>query len=209
MMPRPPSVSKTRKTASRVAAFGCWITVSSLYGVFPANNPQCATYQHYSITQADFDLSSDAWMLAILIPLLRGTQISVRFLGVFVMIAVILNKYFNFASPQTTVYQLWYIREASTHLRGPPHVLVAASPQDLWQGSLAVQQQVPHQPVCRPVPLAAACLGDCWGQPGTGVEAVVEASAVRTVGVGSRSQTAVPPEIWRKVEYSVEQNQKG
>lgn len=35
-------------------------------------------------------------------------------LGLFTIIAAILNKYFNFASPLTTVYQIWYIREAST-----------------------------------------------------------------------------------------------
>jgi hypothetical protein len=31
--PRTPSVRRTRKTASGVALFGCWLTVSSLYVV--------------------------------------------------------------------------------------------------------------------------------------------------------------------------------
>ncbi|KNG91666.1 hypothetical protein ANOM_000175 [Aspergillus nomiae NRRL 13137] len=93
------------------------------YWAVPPQDAQCATYQHYSITQAVFNLSSDACMLIIPIPLLKGTQMSLRKkillvsvlgLGVFVMIAAILNKYFNFHSPLTTIYQIWYIREAST-----------------------------------------------------------------------------------------------
>lgn len=89
----------------------------------PVDNMQCATYQHYSITQAVFNISSDAVMFAIPIPLLIKAQlkrrrkvvlIGVMSLGLFTIIAAILNKYFNFASPLTTTYQIWYIREAST-----------------------------------------------------------------------------------------------
>lgn len=84
---------------------------------------QCATYQHYSITQATFNISSDSAMLAIPIPLLMKTQMRLKkkllllcimSLGVFTIVAAVLNKYFNFASPYTTIYQIWYIREAST-----------------------------------------------------------------------------------------------
>ena len=93
------------------------------YWAMPVKNLQCATYQHYSITQAVFNISSDAAMLAIPIPLLMKAQMRpmrrvilfcVMSLGVFTIIAAILNKYFNFASPYTTTYQIWYIREAST-----------------------------------------------------------------------------------------------
>ncbi|RDW83804.1 uncharacterized protein DSM5745_04130 [Aspergillus mulundensis] len=106
-----------------ITYFAVYCRPFSQYWAVPVSNPQCATYQHYSITQAVFNLSSDAFMLIIPIPLLKGTQmpmkkkvllISVLGLGVFVMVAAILNKYFNFASPDTTIYQLWYIREAST-----------------------------------------------------------------------------------------------
>ncbi|KAF7597290.1 hypothetical protein BBP40_008133 [Aspergillus hancockii] len=93
------------------------------YWQLPVENMQCATYQHYSITQAVFNISSDAAMLAVPIPLLMKTQLRARrkiilvcimSLGVFTIIAAILNKVFNFASPLTTTYQIWYIREAST-----------------------------------------------------------------------------------------------
>ncbi|KAJ5949082.1 hypothetical protein N7454_000666 [Penicillium verhagenii] len=95
----------------------------SQYWAMPVQNMQCATYQHYSITQAVFNISSDAIMFAIPIPLLIKAQLKqhrkiillgVMSLGLFTIIAAILNKYFNFASPLTTTYQIWYIREAST-----------------------------------------------------------------------------------------------
>lgn len=95
----------------------------SQYWAMPVSNPQCATYQHYSITQAVFNISSDAFMFAIPIPLIVKAKLPrrrklllllVMSLGLFTIIAAILNKYFNFASPTTTVYQIWYIREAST-----------------------------------------------------------------------------------------------
>jgi hypothetical protein len=89
----------------------------------PVDNMQCATYQRYSITQAVFNISSDAVMFAIPIPLLIKAQLRrtrkiillcVMSLGFFTIVAAVLNKYFNFASPLTTTYQIWYIREAST-----------------------------------------------------------------------------------------------
>ncbi|OJJ44542.1 hypothetical protein ASPZODRAFT_134624 [Penicilliopsis zonata CBS 506.65] len=95
----------------------------SQYWAMPVSNIQCATYRNYSITQAVFNISSDAAMLAIPIPLLTKAQIKLRkkallicimSLGVFTIAAAIMNKYFNFASPLTTTYQIWYIREAST-----------------------------------------------------------------------------------------------
>lgn len=42
----------------------------SHYWALPVSNLQCATYQHYSITQAVFNISSDAFMFAIPIPLI-------------------------------------------------------------------------------------------------------------------------------------------
>ncbi|KAF7714433.1 Uncharacterized protein PECH_002188 [Penicillium ucsense] len=95
----------------------------SQYWAMPVDNMQCATYQYYSITQAVFNISSDAMMFAVPIPLLVKAQLKrrrkvvllgVMGLGLFTIIAAILNKYFNFASPLTTTYQIWYIRESST-----------------------------------------------------------------------------------------------
>lgn len=97
----------------------------SQYWAMPVENMQCATYQYYSITQAVFNISSDAAMFAVPIPLLIRAQLKMRrkvvligvmSLGLFTIIAAILNKFFNFASPLTTIYQIWYIREASTSI---------------------------------------------------------------------------------------------
>ncbi|KAL4928841.1 uncharacterized protein BDV17DRAFT_281681 [Aspergillus undulatus] len=80
-------------------------------------------FSQYWAMPAVFYISSDAAMLAIPAPLLIKDQIKrtkkvllvcIMSLGVFTMVAAILNKAFNFVSPLTTTYQLWYIREAST-----------------------------------------------------------------------------------------------
>lgn len=106
-----------------VTFYGVYCRPFSQYWAMPVQNMQCATYQHYSITQAVFNISSDAMMFAVPIPLLVKAQLKrrrkvlllgVMSLGLFTIIAAILNKYFNFASPLTTTYQIWYIREAST-----------------------------------------------------------------------------------------------
>lgn len=106
-----------------ITYFAVYCRPFSQYWAMPVENMQCATYQNYSITQAVFNISSDFAMLAIPIPLLLKTQIprkkklilcGVFSLGIFVIIAAILNKYFNFAAPLTTTYMIWYIRESST-----------------------------------------------------------------------------------------------
>ncbi|KAL3466074.1 hypothetical protein BJX64DRAFT_274847 [Aspergillus heterothallicus] len=106
-----------------VTYYAAYCRPFSQYWAMPVDNLQCATYQRYSITQAVFNISSDAAMLAIPFPLLVKAQmkktkklllICIMSLGVFTIIAAILNKVFNFASPYTTTYQIWYIREAST-----------------------------------------------------------------------------------------------
>ncbi|KAK2761313.1 hypothetical protein FQN54_001835 [Arachnomyces sp. PD_36] len=106
-----------------VTYYGVYCRPFSQYWAMPVENMQCATYQHYSITQAVFNISSDAFMLMVPIPLIIRAQIRLRkklllcavfSLGIFVIVAAILNKYFNFAAPLTITYQIWYIREAST-----------------------------------------------------------------------------------------------
>ncbi|GFF39961.1 hypothetical protein IFM46972_06061 [Aspergillus udagawae] len=106
-----------------VTYYGVYCRPFSQYWAMPVQDLQCATYQNYSITQAVFNISSDAAMLAVPVPLLIKAQMKMRkklllicimSLGVFTIAAAILNKVFNFASPLTTTYQIWYIREAST-----------------------------------------------------------------------------------------------
>jgi hypothetical protein len=95
------------------------------YWAVPPPDPQCTTLQHYSITQAAFNISSDLLMLAVMLPLLvqvnlPGKQkialVGLFSMGSFVILAAILTKYFNLSDVYSTVYMLWYVRESSTAL---------------------------------------------------------------------------------------------
>ncbi|KAL4887642.1 hypothetical protein BJY04DRAFT_5436 [Aspergillus karnatakaensis] len=226
-----------------ITYFAVYCRPFSQYWAIPVDNPQCATYQHYSITQAVFNLSSDAWMLAIPIPLLQKTQMPLKkkillmgvlFLGVFVMIAAILNKYFNFASPQTTIYQLWYIREASTAIYvanlmcwwpllrkifgkalsqyssnyntnryGDPSSRSGGLSQQLASvtaGASANRTQKSTD--------GKASKSRWWKQSQARSESKVLATSAsqEAINSGEQGEGDVPLEIWRKVEYNVEQN---
>ncbi|KAE9970528.1 hypothetical protein EG328_006180 [Venturia inaequalis] len=95
----------------------------SQYWAVPVKNPQCATYTHYCIIQMVFNITSDMLMLCIPLPFIihsnlplfkRTMLIAVFSLGLFVVLAAVLNKYFNFAAPRVTVYMIWDIRETGT-----------------------------------------------------------------------------------------------
>jgi hypothetical protein len=93
------------------------------YWAVPPPNPQCTTLQHYAITQAVFNISSDLLMLGIMLPLLMQVNLAIKqkialvgifSMGSFVIVAAILTKVFNLGDIYSTEYMLWYIREAST-----------------------------------------------------------------------------------------------
>jgi hypothetical protein len=95
------------------------------YWAVPTPNRQCTTYEKYAISQATFNISSDLLMLAIMLPLLLQTNLPLKQkfalvaifgMGSFVIVAAILTKVFNLSDPYSTVYMLWYFREASTAL---------------------------------------------------------------------------------------------
>ncbi|KAF2496961.1 hypothetical protein BU16DRAFT_560270 [Lophium mytilinum] len=94
---------------------------SQYWSIFPYST-QCTTYHTYCIIQTVFNISSDALMLAIPIPMIlrasvkpakKAALVGVFSMGVFVILAAFLNKYYNFTLPGTTVYMVWHIREAS------------------------------------------------------------------------------------------------
>ncbi|KAH6693307.1 hypothetical protein BKA61DRAFT_278784 [Leptodontidium sp. MPI-SDFR-AT-0119] len=95
------------------------------YWALPVRNAQCATYHNYSIVQMVFNISSDIGLILTPLPMVWVAQLPVKRkliltlvfgLASFTVMAAALNKYYNFASPLTTVYQLWYIRESSISL---------------------------------------------------------------------------------------------
>ncbi|KAF7506658.1 hypothetical protein GJ744_011487 [Endocarpon pusillum] len=92
------------------------------YWAVPPPDPQCTTLQHYSITQGVFNISSDLMMLGVMLPLLAQTNlpskqkvvlVGIFSMGSFVIVAAILTKVFNLGDVYSTIYMLWYIREAS------------------------------------------------------------------------------------------------
>src|ERR1700749_4117577 len=91
----------------------------------PVSNPQCANYFYYCIIQMVFNVSTDLLMLVIPAPFILHARVpplkkmllcGIFSLGIFVVLAAVLNKYYNFTMPNTTVYMLWDIREASTSI---------------------------------------------------------------------------------------------
>lgn len=71
------------------------------YWAVPVQNEQCATYQHYSIVQMAFNISSDLGLILIplhmfyiarLPPLRKAILMAVFSLAVFTILAAILNK---------------------------------------------------------------------------------------------------------------------
>ncbi|KAH7327470.1 hypothetical protein BKA65DRAFT_435157 [Rhexocercosporidium sp. MPI-PUGE-AT-0058] len=97
----------------------------SQYWAVPVTNPECATYHKYSVVQMVFNISSDVGLILTPLPMVWVAQLPLKRkliltfifgLASFTVMAALMNKYYNFASPLTTVYQLWYIREASISL---------------------------------------------------------------------------------------------
>ncbi|KAI9769629.1 MAG: hypothetical protein M1840_003866 [Geoglossum simile] len=108
--------------ASELAFFFACRPFSGYWAV-PPPDPQCTTLVHYAICQATFNLSSDAMMLLIGLPLFLGAQLPLKNkialciifgMGSFVIIAAILTKVFNLSDVYDTRYMFWYVREAST-----------------------------------------------------------------------------------------------
>ena len=100
----------------------------------PTPNVQCDAATNHLITNAVFNLTSDVAMLAIGLPMflrlsLRLSKkvplIGIFSLGVFVIIAAILNKVYSFSEPFSEQWVYWYVRESST-------ALIVANLQFVW-----------------------------------------------------------------------------
>jgi hypothetical protein len=107
--------------ASQIAFFAACRPFKGYWGM-PPPDPQCTTLEHYSIAQACFNISSDALMLFVPLPLILRTTmplkqkavLSVIFsMGLFVIVAALLTKIFNLSNVWDPQYMLWYVREAS------------------------------------------------------------------------------------------------
>ncbi|KAF2025693.1 hypothetical protein EK21DRAFT_75796 [Setomelanomma holmii] len=103
--------------------FAAWCRPITEYWTIPTSNLQCTALIHHRITKAVFNLSSDLIMLVIalqmlirsLLPMKRKLILCGIFsLGIFVIIASILNSYYSFINPYKQTWVFWYVRESST-----------------------------------------------------------------------------------------------
>ncbi|RKF77015.1 hypothetical protein GcC1_067022 [Golovinomyces cichoracearum] len=94
----------------------------SQYWAMPVQNSECTTYHKYSVIQMVLNISSDLFLFFLptwivlrskMLPRQRIICLVPFSLALITIIFAILNKYYNFASPNTTTYQLWYVRESS------------------------------------------------------------------------------------------------
>lgn len=109
---------------TEIAMFALCRPYNQYWAVPPNDIDQCAFYRKYSLPQAVFNISSDALMLAIPLPLLIRSRLPIKqkiamvfifSMGLFVIIAGIMSKSFALL-PQNLdniVYAFWYLREAS------------------------------------------------------------------------------------------------
>jgi hypothetical protein len=103
--------------------FAVWCRPFSEYWAVPTDNIQCSAATDHLITNAVFNLSSDLVMLVIgfslfirsKLPFDRKLILACIFgLGIFVILASVLNKYYSFTHPFGSQWTFWYVRESST-----------------------------------------------------------------------------------------------
>lgn len=109
----------------QVFYLGVWCRPFSNYWAVPTPNTQCDAATNHLITNAVFNLSSDVCMIAIGLPMFLWMNLPLRkkiplvgifSLGVFVILAAILNKVYSFTMPFGAMWTYWYVRESSTAL---------------------------------------------------------------------------------------------
>ncbi|KAF2173088.1 hypothetical protein M409DRAFT_17036 [Zasmidium cellare ATCC 36951] len=108
-----------------VLYFAVWCRPFHEYWAVPTNSSQCDAATNHLITNAVFNLSSDCIMLAIGLPMFLRMKLPwkkklplvvIFSLGVFVILAAILNKVYSFTQPFGSMWSYWYVRESSTAL---------------------------------------------------------------------------------------------
>ncbi|KAH6638096.1 hypothetical protein C7974DRAFT_154186 [Boeremia exigua] len=105
--------------------FGVWCRPFNQYFAMPTNSIQCSAATNHLITNAVFNISSDLIILSIPMPLLFKVRlpkknklilIGIFLIGLFTVVAAVLNKYYSFSNPFGNDWVLWYLRESYTAL---------------------------------------------------------------------------------------------
>jgi hypothetical protein len=104
---------------------GYWCQPFHNYWAVPTPNRQCDAATNHLILNAVFNLTSDCAMIAIGLPMFLRLSLPLRkkipligvfSLGVFTIVAAILNKVYSFSQPFGSQWTYWYTRESSTAL---------------------------------------------------------------------------------------------
>ncbi|OJD37978.1 uncharacterized protein BKCO1_500096 [Diplodia corticola] len=107
----------------QITFFGVWCRPFNQYWAINPDNEQCANYGNYCIMILVFNTTSDLLLMWVPIPLIWKAQMkrkkkimlcAVFSLGIFNVIAAVLNKTYNWILPGSHVYMIWYVRESST-----------------------------------------------------------------------------------------------
>ncbi|KAG5924051.1 hypothetical protein E4U53_003470 [Claviceps sorghi] len=97
-----------------------WCHPTYEYWAVPVRIDQCATYYNHMIFATACNISSDLLLLLIPVPIILKTRLPrkrkviltcILGLGVFNILAAILNRYYNFSNPNSYVFLYWYVGE--------------------------------------------------------------------------------------------------
>ncbi|KAG6267533.1 hypothetical protein E4U49_007994 [Claviceps purpurea] len=97
-----------------------WCHPTYEYWAVPVRIDQCATYYNHMIFTTACNISSDLLLLVIPVPIILKTHlprkrkiilIFILGLGIFNILAAILNRYYNFSNPNSYVFLYWYVAE--------------------------------------------------------------------------------------------------
>ncbi|KAH8803245.1 hypothetical protein F5884DRAFT_682416 [Xylogone sp. PMI_703] len=107
----------------QVLYLAVWCRPIQQYWAVPVRDEQCASYRNHMITATVFNVSSDLMMLLIPLPLLITSRLPLKRklvlccvfgLGIFVILAAILNRYYNFHNNYSLIFLNWYVGEVAT-----------------------------------------------------------------------------------------------
>jgi hypothetical protein len=90
------------------------------YWAVPVRIMQCATYYNHMIFATACNISSDLMLLFLPIPIMIKIRLPMKRklglcavfgLGIFNILAAVLNRYYNFSNPNSYVFLYWYVAE--------------------------------------------------------------------------------------------------
>ncbi|QUC15801.1 uncharacterized protein UV8b_00042 [Ustilaginoidea virens] len=217
---------------TEVFFFGFWCRpFLNYFRVLDDNTPGCTTSQDHLIMSYVFNITSDLLMLMVPIPMLLTSQLpwkqkaticGIFGLGIFVMLASTLNRYYCFAHPDSILWIYWYVREASTAVivTNVPHCyalprkvfhlgafgsLMSSMPRTRrarkgggrGHGSGSGEEKHKHR---------AAAPGRAVGKGQSGFS---ESTENFTTPAASLSKPASTLQIWQRSEYGIDANKGG